>query len=94
MLGQSAGERLYTLVKHLLHSFNGRQVRAGFVDAGDHQRLKRGDSTIMTMRCPTFLSCCLMLSKLTELSDAMLTRPTRTLGLIHRGRSRAMLRPE
>ena len=49
MLGQlAAGERLHTLVKHLLHSFNGRPGARRFRQTlSDHQRLKRGDSTII-----------------------------------------------
>ena len=49
MLGQlAAGERLHILVKHLLHSFNGRPGARRFRQTlSDHQRLKRGDSTII-----------------------------------------------
>ncbi|MGB0997605.1 MAG: tRNA dihydrouridine(20/20a) synthase DusA [Pseudomonadales bacterium] len=44
----AAGERLQTLVKHLLHSFNGRPGARRFRQTlSDHQRLKSGDSSII-----------------------------------------------
>ena len=44
----AAGERLQTLVKHLLHSFNGRPGARRFRRTlSDHQRLKSGDSSII-----------------------------------------------
>jgi len=42
------GERLQTLVKHLLHSFNGRPGARRFRQIlSDHQRLKTGDARIL-----------------------------------------------
>jgi tRNA-dihydrouridine synthase A len=42
------GERLQTLVKHLLHSFNGRPGARRFRQIlSDHQRLKSGDGNII-----------------------------------------------
>ena len=47
----AGGERLQPLMRHLLHSFNGRPGARRFRRTlSDHQRLKQGDASILGLR--------------------------------------------